>query len=120
MAEEWDEERARKIFHAEKFVSLGIDWVIDPTFWDGEGCAVGLDWVPISDELRNRFVGWWYWAQNRHEPGYDIPDRENPPFPDLVEFEAEGRAIAHAMKRELPDWRIEYYTDYALRRMAEL
>jgi hypothetical protein len=120
MTDQWDEEPLRQQFLADKFVSLWIDWVIDPTFWDRNGGAVGLDWVPVSEELCTRFVAWWEWARYRHDrPGYSLRENEHPPFPDLAEFEAEGRAIAHAIKRELPDWRIQYYADYASRTMAE-
>jgi len=115
----WDDEGARLEFLNEKYVSLGIDWVVDPTFWSREGGAVGLDWLPIPAALQQRFERWWYWCQNRHMPGYDLPDRENPPFPDLEEFAAEGHAIAAAIKRELPDWRISY-RDYLTGRDIDL
>ncbi|MGH6980114.1 MAG: hypothetical protein ACREFC_02810 [Stellaceae bacterium] len=121
MPTEWDEEGARRDFQAEKFVSLSIDWVVEATFWDRDGGAVGLDWVPITDDLRKRFVAWWNWAGYRHEIGGETRrEKDNAPFPDIAEFEAEGRAIAVEMKRQLPDWQVEYYADYSTRRKAIL
>lgn len=121
MPTEWDEEADRREFHAEKFVSMAIDWVIDATFWDREGAAVGLDYVPITDDLCKRFNAWWEWARFRHEMGGDtLTEKDNAPFPDIAEFEVEGRAIAVEIKRQLPDWQVLYYADYATRRMAIL
>jgi hypothetical protein len=123
MNDTWDEERARLKLQREKYVSLGLDWAAFPTFWDKEGSAVGLDWVPIPAALCERFVRWWHWYENRMAPSYISHDPHfdwrNPPFPDLAEFAAEGHAIATAIKRELPDWRIAY-TDFALKRDVEI
>lgn len=116
MTVELDDERARREFRSEKYLSLWIDFPVHPTFWDREGAAVDFDMVPVSAAVIERFVRWYHWGQNRlYKPSLRDPD---PPFPDLADFVAEGRAIAEAIKRELPDWRIVYHDQEAQRAVA--
>ena len=63
--------------------------------WDHDGAPLDSAKLPLSPRLRARLARWC----DRFQASFD---REI----DLEAFAAEGRAIAHAVKSELPDWSI--------------
>ena len=73
--------------------------------WDHDGTALDLARLPLRPRLRARLARWC----DRFQASFD---REI----DLEAFAAEGRAIAHAVKAELPDWSIVYFDEAAAAR----
>ena len=93
-------------FRRERHVGIWAEPGIGPAVWDREGCAVLPEALPISSALRGRFENWWSWfefttifTRNAAYRGKRI---------DGAEYAAEGRAIAAAIKRELPDWTVVF------------
>jgi hypothetical protein len=70
--------------------------------WDHDGAPLNPNRLPLSPKLRERLARWCVRFQRSFE-------REI----DLDTFAAEGRAIARAVKTELPDWSIVYFDDAA-------
>jgi len=73
--------------------------------WDHDGEPLNPDRLPLSPKLRDRLARW----RARFQTSFD---REI----DLDAFAAEGRAIARAVKAELPDWSIVYFDEAAAAR----
>ena len=73
--------------------------------WDHDGTALNLARHPLSPRLRARLASWC----DRFQATFD---REI----DLEAFGTEGRAIAHAVKAELPGWSIVYFDEAAAAR----
>jgi len=73
--------------------------------WDHDGAPLNPNRLPLSPKLRDRLARWcarFQWSFEREI--------------DLDAFAAEGRAIARAVKAELPDWSIVYFDDAAAAR----
>jgi hypothetical protein len=67
--------------------------------WAKDGCGVGDDELPVSDEIKERLRKWQHWF-----------DDEHPDF-DVEKFSDEGRDIAHIIKAALPDWTVIYFDE---------
>jgi hypothetical protein len=70
--------------------------------WDHDGAPLDSAKLPLSPRLRARLARW----SDRFQASFE---REI----DLDAFAAEGRAIARAVKSELPDWSIVYFDEAA-------
>ena len=68
--------------------------------WDHDGMPLDPARLPISAKLRARLARWCGRFQESFETEID-----------LNAFAAEGRAIACAVKAELPDWSIVYFDE---------
>ena len=68
--------------------------------WDHDGNALDPTKLPLSDKLRIRLARWCARFEKSFEGEID-----------LDAFAAEGRAIARAVKAELPDWSIVYFDE---------
>ncbi len=73
--------------------------------WNHDGAPLNPDRLPLSPRLRERLARWCARFQTSFE--HEI---------DLDAFAAEGRAIARAVKAELPDWSIVYFDEAAAAR----
>jgi len=76
-----------------------------PGVWDHDGAPLNPDRLPLSPKLRERLARWC--ARFQHSFEREI---------DLEAFATEGRAIARAVKAELPDWSIVYFDEAAAAR----
>src|SRR5262249_32004230 len=65
-----------------------------------DGAPLDPERLPISEKLRTRLARWCNQFQRSFENEID-----------LEAFAAEGRAIARAVKAELPDWSIVYFDE---------
>jgi hypothetical protein len=68
--------------------------------WDHDGAPLDPANLPLSPKLRARLARWC----DRFEKSFETEI-------DLEAFAAEGRAIARAVKAELPDWSIVYFDE---------
>jgi hypothetical protein len=68
--------------------------------WDHDGAPLNPARLPLSPKLRTRLARWCERFQQSFEAEID-----------LEAFAAEGRAIARAVKAELPDWSIVYFDE---------
>jgi hypothetical protein len=68
--------------------------------WDHDGTPLDPASLPLSPKLRARLARWCV----RFQQSFDTEI-------DLEAFAAEGRAIARAVKAELPDWSIVYFDE---------
>jgi hypothetical protein len=68
--------------------------------WDHDGAPLDPAELPLSPKLRARLARWCRRFQQSFETEID-----------LEAFAAEGRAIARAVKAELPDWSIVYFDE---------
>jgi hypothetical protein len=68
--------------------------------WDHDGTPLDPTKLPLSPKLRARQARWPARFEKSFEGGID-----------LEAFAAEGRAIARAVKAELPDWSIVYFDE---------
>jgi hypothetical protein len=73
--------------------------------WDHDGAPLDPGKLPISPKLRERLARWCARFQKSFEAEID-----------LDAFAAEGRAIARAVKAELPDWSVVYFDEAAAAR----
>jgi len=78
--------------------------------WDASGCGRWPEDLPISAALRRRIERWTAWHDELDARNIDFPKpahwemRSDMP---IAAFNAEGRAIARALKAELPpDWTV--------------
>ena len=69
-------------------------------FWDHDGDPLDPARLPLSPKLRARLARW----SARFEKSFEDEI-------DLDAFAAEGRAIARAVKAELPTWSIVYFDE---------
>jgi hypothetical protein len=70
--------------------------------WDHDGAPLDPHRLPLSPKLRARLARWSARFQQSFETEID-----------LDAFATEGRAIACAVKAELPDWSIVYFDESA-------
>jgi hypothetical protein len=70
--------------------------------WDHDGAPLDPARLPLSPKLRTRLARWCARFQKSFEAEID-----------LNAFAAEGRAIARAVKAELPTWSIVYFDEAA-------
>ena len=68
--------------------------------WDHDGTPLDPAKLPLSPKLRTRLARW----TARFEKSFEGEI-------DLEAFAAEGRAIARAVKAELPGWSIVYFDE---------
>jgi hypothetical protein len=68
--------------------------------WDHDGNPLDPARLPLSPQLRARLTRWCALFERSFEAEID-----------LEAFAAEGRAIARAVKAELPDWSIVYFDE---------
>jgi hypothetical protein len=73
--------------------------------WDHDGAPLDPARLPLSSKLRARLARWCARFQQSFETEID-----------LEAFAAEGRAIARAVKAELPTWSIVYFDEAAAAR----
>jgi hypothetical protein len=73
--------------------------------WDHDGEPLDPARLPLSPKLRARLARWCVRFQRSFETEID-----------LEAFAAEGRAIARAVKAELPTWSIVYFDEAAAAR----
>jgi hypothetical protein len=73
--------------------------------WDQDDRPLDPTKLPLSQKLRERLARWCARFQASFENEINLDT-----------FAAEGRAIARAMKRELPDWSIVYFDEAAAAR----
>src|SRR3954469_19940564 len=73
--------------------------------WDHDGAPLDPARLPLSPRLRARVTRWCARFQASFETEID-----------LEAFAAEGRAIAQAVKKELPDWSVVYFDEAAAAR----
>jgi hypothetical protein len=73
--------------------------------WDHDGAPLDPEKLPLSPRLRARLARWAARFQRSFETEID-----------LDAFTTEGRAIARAVKAELPDWSIVYFDEAAAAR----
>ena len=71
-----------------------------PGVWDHDGNPLDPTKLPLSPKFRARLARW----TARFEKSFEGEI-------DLDAFAAEGRAIARAVKAELPDWSIVYFDE---------
>jgi hypothetical protein len=68
--------------------------------WDHDGAPLDPSSLPLSAKLRARLAR----GSARFEESFEAAI-------DLEAFAAEGRAIARAVKTELPDWSVVYFDE---------
>ena len=73
--------------------------------WDHDGAPLDPGKLPLSPKLRARLARWCTRFKRSFETEID-----------LDAFTAEGRAIARAVKTELPDWSVVYFDEAAAAR----
>jgi hypothetical protein len=73
--------------------------------WGHDGAPLDPARLPLSPHMRSRLARWSARFQRSFETEID-----------LDAFAAEGRAIARAVKAELPDWSIVYFDEAAAAR----
>ena len=73
--------------------------------WDHDGAPLDPAKLPLTPKLRARLARWCERFQKSFETEID-----------LDAFAAEGRAIARAVKAELPDWSVVYFDEAAAAR----
>ena len=73
--------------------------------WDHDGAPLDPAKLPLSPKLRSRLARWCARFQKSFETEID-----------LDAFAAEGRAIARAVKAELPHWSVVYFDEAAAAR----
>lgn len=90
-----DEEISR-----EKWVRIMCDYCADGV-WAKSGGGFDASELPISRALLEQLRAWQAWYQRR--------EVDDPAWPDLDAFSAEGERIAQAVKAELPNWTVFYF-----------
>ena len=70
--------------------------------WDHDGAPLNPARLPLSPKLRARLARWCARFEKSFEGEID-----------LEAFAAEGRAVARAVKAELPGWSIVYFDEAA-------
>ena len=73
--------------------------------WDHDGAPLNPARLPLSPKLRARLARWCARFEKSFEGEID-----------LEAFAAEGRAVARAVKAELPGWSIVYFDEAAAAR----
>jgi hypothetical protein len=88
----------------QRFVRLMADYT-NTVLWDHDGAPLDPAKLPLSPRLRARLDRWRkrFQASFEREINFEV-------------FAIEGRAIAWAMKSELPDWSIIYFDEAAAAR----
>ena len=90
--------------------------------WSTAGFLVFPDNLPVDPALRARLVAWADWYDDEDNKPY-VPGGtpwEMLPEAPVAAFDAEGRALAHALKAALPpDWTVMYQDVAAWRRPPE-
>lgn len=80
--------------------------------WNSLGESMDPDVLPVSAAWLDRLQAWcdWYESNDDYLPA---PARRRPLFP-IVEFCAQGLALARALKAELgEDWTVVYFDEVA-------
>ncbi|MFZ5426792.1 MAG: hypothetical protein ACOZEN_07440 [Thermodesulfobacteriota bacterium] len=89
-------------FHVEdKFLKVMADFCAEG-LWTSSGSLSPYS-LPLSDDLRERFIAWNWW----YDLEYEGRDKDF----DMDAFVSEGLGIAKQLKRELPDWTIFYFDE---------
>jgi hypothetical protein len=73
--------------------------------WSEDGAAMSPFDLPINIDLQEKLQAWNWW--------YDIGYEGRCPDFDIDEFSAVGLELAVELKRQLPDWTIEYFDESA-------
>lgn len=85
------------------WVRVMCDWSAEPT-WNAHGHPESPFTLPISQGLATQLQAWF-----EH---FDEQDTMRPNPDPRGGFVREGRALAHALRRELPSsWTVVYYDD---------
>ncbi len=69
-----------------------------------EGGYIGLENFKISSTIKNKIIDWVFKYENEFYNGYSDNMK-------VDELDSEGKAIAILLKKELPNAKIEYYSD---------
>lgn len=70
--------------------------------WEKSGCMANLEDLPVDPQVIFDLGQWQYWFEaRRSEDEINSLDR-------FVDF---GERIARDIKRELPDWQVEYFDE---------
>lgn len=97
------------VVSSERWVRVMAE-ILAPGLWDVSGCARFPEDLPVSAELVSRIEHWqaWHDALDRRNTGVPHPHFwEQCAGMPIASFNAEGRAIARALKAELPpDWTV--------------
>jgi hypothetical protein len=86
--------------------------------WDKDGFNVEVENYNLSQETLDALKAW----TNLYEINDDYlchEDRKLPLF-DLEEFSKQGLIIAKAIKRELPDFEIVYFDEFAVMKSCDI
>ena len=93
---------------ADKWVRIMADYSADGV-WAKDGCSVGIEDLPVSEELRGRILGWQHLYDDECED-YLPANLRTISFDDAA-FSKQGLEIAIAVKTELPDWTVVYFDE---------
>ncbi len=94
----------RESMMTEKWVRVMADYCSDG-LWDKEGVMMERDTLPITPTLAARHEAWCLLYEQSE------PFRDGGAVFDYTAFSEEGRQIARAIKRELPDWTVMYFDE---------
>lgn len=100
-------------FHLRVFGEYSAEsvWTWAPGFWAGQAAAA----LPISASLAARCLLWSY-SYDRHENAWllhvDLENGPEPPFDFFEQLNLRGFWLACALKRALPDCRVEFIDEF--------
>lgn len=80
--------------------------------WNKLGSNVDVEDYDLSDETKLALAIWCRWYEHNDDYKPD-KDRKLPLF-DLKSFSQQGLVVAKLIKRDLPDYEIVYFDEYAL------
>ena len=92
-------------FYGRKWVRIMCDFAADGV-WNIAGESICADSLPVDDALLDRIGRW----QLNYDERADEADSPTPSF-DLQAHDAEGLAIAHAVKAQLPEWTVIFFEE---------
>lgn len=80
-----------------------------PGYWLADAAAQTFAELPVSARLRSRLAAW----NERYDRDCDPAAYEDPSCArfDFIAFANEGFALAKAVKRALPHWRVLYWDE---------
>jgi hypothetical protein len=102
-----------KMFDTPEYLKVMADYC-STGLWDEDGINVEVENFKLSP-LTIRTLKDWCNLYEENDDYLDPLDRRFPPF-DLKSFSEQGLIVAKMIKRDLPDYMIIYFDDYALSR----
>ncbi len=89
-------------FHGRKWVRIMCDFCAEGV-WNIEGESICANDLPIEDDLLARILRWQF--------NYDVKADDSEGSFDFKLHDAEGLAVAYAVKLQLPEWTVIFFEE---------